>query len=142
MKVLKFFAFVGIFAMMFASCKKEDEFTIVGKWNVDKVTTTVFINGNQFGDPDIDTNDGWIQFNSDKTGVTDDGETFTWSLSGDNLTITWNDPDEDQIPSLLLVLKTKEAKRVVAEGEFTMEDDWEGQTIILTVKMVIELSKI
>jgi hypothetical protein len=74
MKALKFFAFVGIFALMFSSCKKDDEFTIVGKWNIDKVTTTMFINGLQFGDPDIVTNDGWIQFNSDKTGVEQDGE--------------------------------------------------------------------
>jgi hypothetical protein len=142
MKALKFFAFVGIFALMFSSCNKDDEFSIVGKWNIDKVTTTMFINGVQFGDPDIDTNDGWIQFNSDKTGVEQDGDTFTWSLIGDNLTITWNDPDEDQIPTMTLKLTTKEAKKVVAEGSFTMEDEWEGQAITLTVTMVIELSKI
>ncbi len=63
-------------------------------------------------------------------------------MIGDNLTITWNDPDEDQIPTMTLKLTTKEAKKVVAEGTFTMEDEWEGQTITLTVTMVIELSKI
>ncbi|HOU62342.1 MAG TPA: hypothetical protein PLA70_01680, partial [Tenuifilaceae bacterium] len=72
MKTLKFLAFVGILALAFTSCKKEEEFTLVGKWNVDKVTTTAFLNGQQVHHEE-ETNQGWIQFFSGNTGVDDDG---------------------------------------------------------------------
>ena len=141
MKTLKFLAFVGILALAFTSCKKEEEFTFVGKWNVDKVTTTAFLNGQQVHHEE-ETNQGWIQFFSGNTGVDDDGGTFQWSLSGDNLTITFDDPDEGEMASFTFKLTTKTLQKIVAESTFEESYEIEGQVYTVSVNLILELSKL
>ena len=141
MKTLKFLAFVGILALAFTSCKKEEEFTLVGKWNVDKVTTTAFLNGQQVHHEE-ETNQGWIQFFSENTGVDDDGGTFQWSLSGDNLTITFDDPDEGEMASFTFKLTTKTLQKIVAESTFEESYEIEGQVYTVSVNLILELSKL
>ena len=141
MKTLKFLAFVGILALAFTSCKKEEEFTLVGKWNVDKVTTTAFVNGQQVHHEE-ETNQGWIQFFSGNTGVDDDGGTFQWSLSGDNLTITFDDPDEGEMASFTFKLTTKTLQKIVAESTFEESYEIEGQVYTVSVNLILELSKL
>ncbi|HNV80403.1 MAG: lipocalin family protein [Tenuifilaceae bacterium] len=141
MKTLKFLAFVGILALAFTSCKKEEEFTLVGKWNVDKVTTTAFLNGQQVHHEE-ETNQGWIQFFSGNTGVDDDGGTFQWSLSGDNLTITFDDPDEGEMASFTFKLTTKTLQKIVAESTFEESYEIEGQVYTVSVNLILELSKL
>ena len=141
MKTLKFLAFVGILALAFTSCKKEEEFTLVGKWNVDKVTTTAFLNGQQVHHEE-ETNQGWIQFFSGNTGVDDDGGTFQWSLSDDNLTITFDDPDEGEMASFTFKLTTKTLQKIVAESTFEESYEIEGQVYTVSVNLILELSKL
>ena len=141
MKTLKFLAFVGILTLAFTSCKKEEEFTLVGKWNVDKVTTTAFLNGQQVHHEE-ETNQGWIQFFSGNTGVDDDGGTFQWSLSGDNLTITFDDPDEGEMASFTFKLTTKTLQKIVAESTFEESYEIEGQVYTVSVNLILELSKL
>ena len=141
MKTLKFLAFVGILALAFTSCKKEEEFTFVGKLNVDKVTTTAFLNGQQVHHEE-ETNQGWIQFFSGNTGVDDDGGTFQWSLSGDNLTITFDDPDEGEMASFTFKLTTKTLQKIVAESTFEESYEIEGQVYTVSVNLILELSKL
>ena len=85
-----------------ASCSKdeedEQEFSIIGTWNIDKVavwwednTTGELIEG-----PDGGLNTGTIVFNEDKTGTwtdTQEGEvsSITWELYNNQLTIAMED---------------------------------------------------
>lgn len=141
MRALKFLAFIGVIVLAFTSCKKEEEFTMVGKWNIDKISTTVFFAGTQVNQ-EVETNQGWIQFNSGGTGVDDSGYTFKWTLSGDNLTITYDDADEYEISSFTFKLTTKTLQKVVAEATFEESYEVEGQVYTVSVNLILELSKL
>jgi hypothetical protein len=132
MKKLKLFAFIGLLAMVFTACEKDDDFTIVGKWNVDKTTISASLNGIPLGEDEVTLNDGWIEFNNGGTGIYDDNGTFNWTLSGSNLTIT--DPEE----TIVLKLTKMEKNKVV--GEYT--DSYTEGDLTVNVKMVIELSRL
>lgn len=132
MRKLKLFALVGALVMVFSACNKDDEFSIIGKWNVDKTTLTYSLNGVPFGEPEVSTNDGWIEFKSGGTGIDDYGDEFTWTLSGNDLTITYEQE------TFTLKLTTKEKEKVVGE----MTESYTESNITVEVKMVIELSKL
>lgn len=132
MKKLKLFAFIGLLAMVFTACEKDDEFTIVGKWNIDKTTLSLTLNGVPLGEDEVTLNDGWVEFESDGTGVDDTNETFNWTLSGSDLTITYVDE------TMVLKLTTKEKNKVV--GEYSESYTEDGLTIAM--KMVIELRRL
>lgn len=114
---------------------------MVGKWNIDKISTTVFFAGTQVNQ-EVETNQGWIQFNSGGTGVDDSGYTFKWTLSGDNLTITYDDADEYEISSFTFKLTTKTLQKVVAEATFEESYEVEGQVYTVSVNLILELSKL
>ena len=92
MKILKLFAFVGVFAILFAGCEKEDDFSIVGSWNVN--TLKIMMGTEVISESPAA---GTLVFNADKTGnyalvgEYGNGE-FSWNLTGDNLQITGIDP--------------------------------------------------
>jgi len=109
---------------------------IVGKWNIDKITSTIYVDGvllqiPGFTNPTVQTNLGWIEFKEGGSGVDDVGDTFTWTLSGDNLTVT----DDDG--SFTMKLTTKEDEKIV--GEWTETEIEDG--VEWSVKMEIEMSK-
>lgn len=85
MKKVLLFALVGLLSLSFFSCEKDDDFTIVGSWNVDKFT--VYVND----DTSVDVTDaGTLIFNSDKSGSfeLENGEgDFTWSQISGSVTI-------------------------------------------------------
>jgi hypothetical protein len=132
MRKLRLLAFVGALAIIFSACEKDEDFTIVGKWNVDKTTISLSLNGIPLGEDEVSVNDGWIEFKSGGTGIYDDSGTFNWTLSGSNLTIT--DPEE----TIVLKLTKMEENKVV--GEFSESYTEDGLTV--TMKMVIELSRL
>ncbi len=86
MKKVLLFALVGLFSLSFVSCEKDDDFTIVGSWNVDKFT--VYVND----DTSVDVADaGTLIFNSDKSGSfnLENGEgEFTWMQTSGSVTIS------------------------------------------------------
>lgn len=145
MRTLKFFAFIGILAVALTSCKKEEEeFTIVGKWNIDKYTATAFMPGTTTQILEVtETNKGWWQFNSGNTGVDDDGATFKWSLSGDNLSITFDNPSGVIFDSITFKLTTKTLKKVVGEATITnFEITHQGVEVVVDLKVIAEISKL
>lgn len=89
MKKLRIFAFIGIIAMLFSACSKDEEFTIIGIWNVDKVTTTYYEDG-VVVETETELNAGKFEFKNDGVGIiTVEGQpvAFTYTLSGNSLTI-------------------------------------------------------
>lgn len=147
MKKLRLLLFFSIILLAAGSCKKEEAFTIVGKWNFDKVSMSLFMNDIPISN-EIKENAGWIQFNKDKTGTVftyadeenDEPEsegTFTWTLDGNQLTITSNEGD-DIFMDVPLTLTTMDLNFVIAET--TVIEDWEG--LIFKVAIVFEWSRI
>lgn len=135
MKVLKIFAFIGVLALGLSSCQKDEAFSIVGKWNMDKITSKTYVMGVIVDEEtEVEIDAGWIQFNKDNTGVDNSGYKFSWTLNGDNLTINMEDADEDDLDVLRFVLTTKTSQRIVAE----MTEDWG----IAKFVMIMELSKL
>lgn len=120
--------------MLFSACSKDDDFSIVGKWNVDKTTfdITMVIDGQTQTITDEETDEGWIEFKSDGSGVHVDGDTFNWTLSDDKLTIT----EEDDY-SFTMTLTTMTDNKVV--GEWTEVEEMEG--VEATMDITIELSR-
>ncbi|HPE19546.1 MAG TPA: hypothetical protein PLM76_12980 [Tenuifilaceae bacterium] len=136
MKKFRIIALLSLFAFAFSSCEKEEDF-LIGKWNIDKTTTSIYVEDIllQFPgltNPSVQTNLGWIEFKEGGSGVDDVGATFTWTLSGDNLTVT----DDDG--SITMKLTTKEDEKIV--GEWTEVEDVEG--VEWSVETIIELSKL
>jgi hypothetical protein len=133
MKRLKFKNFfytllvLGFIIPATLSCDKDDDFEITGTWNIDKIE--VFMGG-ELIEEFSETNAGTVTFNANGTGSTTDFEgthSFTWSLSGDKLTVT----DEDG--PVAMTLTTMEPKRMVAE----FKETWEN----MTLDFVMTLSK-
>lgn len=119
----------------------------MGKWNFDKVSMSLFMDDIPISN-EIKENAGWIQFNKDKTGTVltyadvenDEPEsegTFTWTLDGNQLTITTNEGD-DIFMDVPLTLTTMDLDFVIAET--TIIEDWEG--LIFKVAIVFEWSRI
>ncbi len=126
MKILKLIAFVATFAILFAGCEKDDEFSIVGTWNVDKLKIS------NSGELITETSAaGTLTFNTDESGTFElvgysgIGD-FTWSLTGNILVISGIGEGVD--------------------GNYTLvekEDDFVViQKLILTYETLIELSRI
>lgn len=147
MKTLRLFTLIGIILFAGTSCQKEEKFTLVGKWNFDKVTMSLFVNDIPVGN-EIKENVGWIQFNQDKTGTIltyadeenqgdESEESFTWTLVGNQLTLTSNE-GENIFMDVPLTLTTMDPKFVVAET--TITEDLEG--VIFKVVVVFEWGKI
>lgn len=133
MKKFKLFALVGAFAMLFSACSKDD-ISIVGKWNIDKMAfeMTMVVDGETQTETGTETNQGWIEFNSGGTGIDDAGDSFTWTLSGDELTIS-----EEGEDSFTMTLTTLTEDKIV--GEWTDQDEWDG--VDVTTNITIELSR-
>ncbi|HQG18320.1 MAG TPA: hypothetical protein PLO02_01675 [Tenuifilaceae bacterium] len=64
------------------------------------------------------------------------------SLSGDNLTITFDDPDEGEMASFTFKLTTKTLQKIVAESTFEESYEIEGQVYTVSVNLILELSKL
>jgi hypothetical protein len=135
MKTLKLLTLIGFFALLFTACEK-DEFDVVGKWNVDKITSEVYSGSSASGTPIFSyslTNQGWAQFNSDGTGIADDQEPFTWTLSGNTLSIF---PTGDE--SIILTLTTRTSTKMVGFQTETYTED----LTTFTEKSTIEFRKL
>lgn len=136
MRKLRLFALVAAVALMFTACSDDDDFSVVGKWNIVKMTTNVYSGTSATGTPVYtctETQDlGWIQFNSDGTGIDSEDYTFTWTLKGDKLTI--NQDGED----MTLTLTTKDGSKMVGYYQETYTED----NMTMTVKMVMEFAKV
>ncbi len=148
MKNLKLIALLGALAFVFSACSDDDDdFTIVGTWNVQSMVMNLYIDGELFMTDDMDDMET-ITFNEDGTGVAhlDDGEEdpFQWTLIGDNLTINLDDPEEDDMFGGMLVfeLTEKRSDRVVGEAahEFTDEDE-DGEEVTYRVELSMTLVK-
>lgn len=146
MKALRLFTLIGLILLASTSCQKEEKFTLVGKWNFDKVNMSLFMNDIPVGN-EVKENVGWIQFNKDKTGTIltyadeenqepETEESFTWTLVGNQLTITTYEGDNEFL-DVPLTLTTMDPKFVVAET--TITEEWEG--VIFKVVVVFEWSK-
>ncbi len=113
---LLLFAFAAM-VIAFSGCSKDDDdngFNIVGTWNIDKVEVYM---GDMLIDTDVD--DGTVTFNADGTGSATDSDgtdTFNWSLSGNQLTIS------DDEETTVMTLTTMEKNLMVAEFNETFED--------------------
>lgn len=139
MKTLKTIFLVFLAASMFAACTADFDKIIVkqdGTWNVDKVTTESYTNGN-LDTTEVLENQGTITFNSDNTGSYQDlnGESgnFTWTYNADTEQLTWT---EDSISLTYDILESSNNAQTM-QSEFTF--DFFGQTF-RTVNTV-ELSK-
>jgi len=158
MRKLRLFAIVAAIALMVTACSDDDDFSVEGKWNIVKETTNVYSGTSATGTPVYtytETQDlGWIQFNSDGTGIlyihsnllilheiqfNSDGTgidsedyTFTWTLKGDKLAI--NQDGEE----VTLTLTTKDGGKMVGYFQETFTED-EGD---MTVKVIIEFAKV
>ena len=136
MRKLRLFALVAAVALMFTACSDDDDFSVVGKWNIVKMTTNVYSGTGATGTPIYtftETQDlGWVQFNSDGTGIDNYDYSFTWTLKGDKLTI--NQDGED----VTLTLTTKDGSRMVGYYQETYTED----NMTMTVKMVMEFAKV
>lgn len=92
MKTFKLLALLSVFTLFFTACEKDDDFSIVGSWNVN--TLKIMMGTEVISESPAA---GTLVFNSDKTGIYvlvgeyGNGE-FNWSLTGDNLQITGIDP--------------------------------------------------
>lgn len=108
----------------FSGCSKDDDddFSIVGTWQQETFEMAV-----NFGIPGVDDmviaddegEDVTITFNEDGTGSATDSEgtdAFTWTLSGDVLTISDNEMD------LSVNLTTKTDSRLVGEQTLTKDE--------------------
>ncbi|MGB9745842.1 MAG: hypothetical protein ACPLXM_02820 [Bacteroidales bacterium] len=135
MKQLRSIFLLGTFALLLFGCSKDEEFSILGKWNIDKITmsyyqgSTLVQTMSQVDSPDNDL--GWVEFKDGGTGSDNEGGTFTWTLSGSNLTVVTDNE------TLALKLTTKEKKKLVGEATETIN---EGEATY-TLKTVIELSR-
>ncbi|HNT41672.1 MAG TPA: lipocalin family protein [Tenuifilaceae bacterium] len=120
----------------FTACSDDDDFSVEGKWNIVKETTNVYSGTSATGTPVYtytETQDlGWIQFNSDGTGIDSEDYTFTWTLKGDKLAI--NQDGEE----VTLTLTTKDGGKMVGYFQETFTED-EGD---MTVKVIIEFAKV
>ena len=136
MRKLRLFAIVAAIALMFSACSDDDDFSVEGKWNIVKETTNVYLGTSATGTPAYtytETQDlGWIQFNSDGTGIDSEDYTFTWTLKGDKLAI--NQDGEE----VTLTLTTKDGGKMVGYFQETFTED-EGD---MTVKVIIEFAKV
>ena len=136
MRKLRLFAIVAAIALMFSACSDDDDFSVEGKWNIVKETTNVYSGTSATGTPVYtctETQDlGWIQFNSDGTGIDSEDYTFTWTLKGDKLAI--NQDGEE----VTLTLTTKDGGKMVGYFQETFTED-EGD---MTVKVIIEFAKV
>ena len=121
---------------MVTACSDDDDFSVEGKWNIVKETTNVYSGTSATGTPVYtytETQDlGWIQFNSDGTGIDSEDYTFTWTLKGDKLAI--NQDGEE----VTLTLTTKDGGKMVGYFQETFTED-EGD---MTVKVIIEFAKV
>jgi hypothetical protein len=156
MKKLGMLLALTAFILSFNSCSKDDDdFSLVGTWQQEKFEFRV-----SFGVPGLqdmvetDTDPTTFVFNSDGTGsatyeeenveITD---TFSWNLSGNELTIT------DSEMTLTLELTTMTNTKVVGEQSLTIdqlaamadldEEELEGFALFpnLTADLIISLVK-
>lgn len=134
MRKLRIIALLGLFAFVFSSCEKDEDF-LIGKWNIDKMKYSFTLGGENFSFTMTDSAEddlGWVEFKEGGSGTDDAGDAFTWTLSGDNLTIT------DSEETITMELTTKEDEKIV--GVWTATETEGGETI--TVSYEIEMSKI
>lgn len=115
---------VLLFAAMIialGSCKKDPVFTLVGTWDVASITTEININNMINLPPEVQEDVGEIEFRDDNTGKLAMVGEFTWSLLGNNLSVSFDDATEFGFPDMELELTTMEPEKVV--GEYTLELD-------------------
>ncbi len=130
----QFFAFfLAVAAFGFTACDDDDTSddpsngsAIVGQWDVDVITTTVVTTeGTETGAQEPDA---WMNFKEDGTGVTSNDVTFSWSLAGSSLSLTFDTPEDDGSSPI----------GGFGDGEFyfSFEDLAGYETIVLEVKEI------
>lgn len=101
-KLLSVLLFITL-SIGFVSCSKDDdeptkdnEPTLVGKWEVMKHEYNAFVNGNSVDKVDMgDGTEFWI-FNADGTGIANGTTSYTWTLEGSSLTIKYMDESKEK----------------------------------------------
>lgn len=97
MKAFKFLALAAIFGFAFTSCTNVEKILPKkdGRWDVTSVDSKIYFDGVLAVDTVITDGNGFIVFNSDGTGYTEDeartkdaGSDFTWTADNDQITIT------------------------------------------------------
>ncbi len=146
MKNLKLIALLGTLAFLFSACSDDDDdFTIVGTWDVQSMVTNLYIDGELFMTDDNEELEA-ITFNEDGTcyATLDDGEedAFEWTLIGDNLTIKLDEPEEDDPfeGTMVFQLTEKRPDRLegYSEAEYTEEGD-DGEEVTFTIEFSMVL---
>jgi hypothetical protein len=110
MSKLKVFTLIAALAMLFTACDKEEEFSILGTWDMDKMVQKI-----TEGDDSMEftiNNPGTVTFNSDGTGVNWEQQEFDWEISGKILTIY---PEGSLEESMEWTLTTAANSKIVAE---------------------------
>ncbi len=119
---------LGMIITVTISCDKDDDFKLEGTWNIDKMEMYM---GSTLVEEFTSVNAGTVTFNANGTGTATDSQgtdSFTWSLSGNSLTIT----DDDE--STVMTLTTMERDLMVAEFTETWDE--------MTFKVVMTLSRL
>jgi hypothetical protein len=147
-------------ALVFSSCKKDEDDNNNGNSTVDHLTSGAWKITAMMVDPGIDlgggivitdfftmmpacSKDDLITFHSDGKIIFDEGATKcvpsdpqttegTWTLSGDNKTLTMKEPGEDDI-----VVTITEISSSMMKGTYTMDEDFGAgtQTYTITITM-------
>lgn len=125
------FAYMFIFTLSFiiSSCSKDDdEFSLIGKWNIDGGVDIIKENG-EVVHHNTYQNSGTVTFNDDGSGLfkEPDGflDTFNWSLIDDELFWTWIGGTDDGFTTVynLKIISTRKIEleniEIWGEREYT-----------------------
>lgn len=112
-KLLSVLLFITL-SIGFVSCSKDDdeptkdnEPTLVGKWEVMKHEYNAFVNGTSVDKVDMGDGTEFWNFNADGTGVA--GSTsYTWTLEGTKLTIKFMDESKEKTETMEVQKLTNE----------------------------------
>jgi|GEM_PF-2901860 len=94
MKKLKLVSLLAVLALIFAACgeeEEEEEFPLVGNWNIDKQIIRTTEPGGRVSEF-VEINIGTFLFRADGTGLLtqfESNETFGWSISDNLLSLTF-----------------------------------------------------
>lgn len=117
-----------LFALLLAvvtitGCKKDDDEkaaeNIIGKWYPTSSIETEYLNGKMISqETETDFDNGFTEFRSNGTAVDDDGDEYTYKITGSKLTMRENGDDDDEVYDI----KKINSSELVIFGESTYEN--------------------